>query len=210
MLSPQELVLQAADTAFAYAEKGQQSKAEKYLISVYHITQKFPQVLWNHPESWKLAKAYLLLYHFDSIPQESENITSLQKAYIYAQNSITLCKSNPKEKDNFYQGVYSQILLLSTCVDGYETILTHLYINKAHSTNLRLAQALAAKVLLLITYILLVEIDDNFENFNNNADLEHLCNTIEIENPDITVKKIDEAQKIAVLLTNHCLQAFKN
>lgn len=209
MLSLQELVIQAADTAFALAEKGQQSKAEKYLLSVYEITQEFPQVLWDHPESWKLAKAYLLLYHFDSIPQESETITSLQKAYIYAQNSITYYIKHPADKENFYQGLYTQILLLSTCVDGYETILTHLYINKAQTTNLRLAQALATKVLLLITYILLVEIDDNFDNFNNNRDLEQLCNTIEIENPDITVKKIEEAQKIATLLANHCLRAFK-
>ena len=74
-----------------------------------------------------------------------------------------------------------------------------------------IANKLAQKIIPIITYNMLVKVDDTFEQFNHNQLLESMCNEFELDNPDITTKQLDEADKVhAILIHSFLRDCFSN
>lgn len=208
--SPQEFLLTAIDNVLLYSEQQKQYKAEEVLPLIYSIVQDYPHILWNSPDVWKLAKAFMILYHYDAGDDEHKGMTIIKQAYMYAVRSVELCEKTVEytHTDTHFNALHTQILLLSTCEDVFIGALADVY-QRLHSHDEHIhaiANKLAQKIIPIITYNMLVKVDDTFEQFNHNQLLESMCNEFELDNPDITTKQLDEADKVHAILIHSFLR----
>jgi hypothetical protein len=202
--SPEILLLAALDKSIHTSEESSRHKADELLTFIYSVVNEYPHILWNNPQVWKIAKAYLLLFHFDMLETEEENCKLLKQSYMFAQRSIDICEKQPElmKSEDYFQALHTQFILLQSCEEFFEGFVAELYVSistkqqEASQISYRLAQ----KVLPIITYNRIVKIDDAFDNFHNDPYLEEMCNQFETENSDITPKQIEEAEKVHTLL----------
>lgn len=202
--SPQEFILAAIDKTLLYSEQQKQHKAQQVLPIIYNIVQEYPHILWHTPEVWKLAKAFMMLYHYDTGDNESKAMTIIKQAYIYAVRAVELCEKQAEftRTDTHFNALHTQIMILSLCDDIMIGALADVYL-QTHSKDSHIqsvSNKLAQKIIPLISYNILVKIDDTFENFNNNSLLETMCIDFELQNPDITPKQLGEAEKVHAIL----------
>lgn len=214
-LVPQDFLLAALDKVLLYSEQQKQHKAEEVLPHIFAIVEEYPHILWNTPHVWKLAKAYMILYHYDAGDDEQRSMTIVKQAYMYAIRAVELCEKIPEYTctDMHFNALHTQIMLLSTCEDVFVGALADVYVH-LHASDARIHEIstkLAQKIMPIITYNMLVKVDDTFEQFNHNEVLEAMCNEFELDNPDITPKQLNEADKVHTILIHSFLRdCFSN
>lgn len=209
--NPEEVFLAVLNKVLEFSNEGKQAKAQHILPFVYQSVMQYPQLLWNNTEVWKVAKALLVMQHYDMIDDEDEEIKMVQMAFVYAQRAAELCEADvDANKDAYFNSLHTQIMLLTTCSDCFVDTLTDLCSKTVMSEDERtVAMRLANRILPILSYNLVVKVDDNFENFNNDELLAEMCNNFELEHSDITPKQLDDAMKIHKMLVHTYLKFFK-
>lgn len=209
--NPQEILLISIEKALSFSEKGQTKKAQELLRFIYEITLKYPYLLWDNTNVWKLGKCFLILYHYDMFDNEEQNLQLTKFAYIYNYRAISLLKKSESEFNQLFNAFHSQSVLLSTCNDCFVHFIAQLY-SHANMSNeeYNISIKLARRVMPIISYDVLIQNDEIFPNFKNDSFLQELCNTLELENPDITENQLVEAGKIQKLLYQYFVHEFSN
>ena len=77
--NPEEVLLAVVNKVLEFSGEGKQAKAQHILPFVYESVMQYPQLLWDNKEIWKIAKALLVMHHYDMIDDEDEEIKMLQK-----------------------------------------------------------------------------------------------------------------------------------
>ncbi len=202
MKNPNDLVLELAEKIIDFSNKGNKAKATTLLQTFYSIINEYPQVAWNKIEVWKLAKALLIMYHYDIIEGEDENIKIAERAYVYSQRSVELYETSLQEKENsqedYFQALHTQVVLMETCEDCYLLTLEQFYAKSGGMTKeeLKVARSLSREIAQYVAYSNLDKIEQEFDGFRNDAYLEEICNKIELDQPEISEKQIELGQKM--------------
>lgn len=209
--NPEEVLLAVINKVLEFSNEGKQAKAQHILPFVYESVMRYPQLLWNSVEVWKVAKALLVMHHYDLVEDEDDELKMLQMAFVYAQRAIELCETDvERHKKHYFNALHTQVLLLSSCPDYFVDTLTDLCSKTVMSNEERtVAMRLANRILPMLAYNVVVKVDDAFENFNEDEFLAELCNNFELEHPDITPKQLDDALKIHKMLVHSYLKFFK-
>jgi len=191
-------IIKALTTALDLSKQNRQAQAEPLLRMIYEVEQSNRGVELPDAEMWQLAKALLVWYRYDNFEHEHERLTVLGKAYLYAQKTIDAYEREqiPEFLEAFYEALLVQIVILHDCNEDFEILVADVYKRCMNETDAAITARLAQKAVLHILYNTIVKIDDAFENFHNNHRIEKLCNTIEIENPDLTPQQLVNAEKI--------------
>ena len=210
--NPEDVLLAVINKVLEFSGEGKQAKAQHILPFVYESVMQYPQLLWDNKEIWKIAKALLVMHHYDMIDDEDEEIKMLQMAFVFSQRAIEL--SAPNESDaadeDYFHALHTQIMLLSSCQDYYTTTIADLCSKPEMTDEERLiANRIANRIIPVIAYNMIVKVDDTFEDFHNDSLLAEMCNKFELENPDITPKQLDDAIKIHKMLIRTYLEHFK-
>lgn len=210
--NPEDVLLAVINKVLEFSGEGKQAKAQHILPFVYESVMQYPQLLWDNKEIWKIAKALLVMHHYDMIDDEDEEIKMLQMAFVFSQRAIEL--SAPNEGDtadeDYFHALHTQIMLLSSCQDYYTTTIADLCSKPEMTDEERLiANRIANRIIPVIAYNMIVKVDDTFEDFHNDSLLAEMCNKFELENPDITPKQLDDAIKIHKMLIRTYLEHFK-
>ena len=210
--NPEEVLLAVVNKVLEFSGEGKQAKAQHILPFVYESVMQYPQLLWNNKEIWKIAKALLVMHHYDMIDDEDEEIKMLQMAFVFSQRAVEL--SEPDEgnaaEEDYFHALHTQIMLLSSCQDYYTTTIADLCSKPEMSDEERMiANRIANRIIPVIAYNMIVKVDDTFEDFHNDSLLAEMCNKFELENPDITPKQLDDATKIHKMLIRTYLEHFK-
>ena len=210
--NPEDVLLAVINKVLEFSGEGKQAKAQHILPFVYESVMQYPQLLWDNKEIWKIAKALLVMHHYDMIDDEDEEIKLLQMAFVFSQRAIEL--SAPNEGDaadeDYFHALHTQIMLLSSCQDYYTTTIADLCSKPEMTDEERLiANRIANRIIPVIAYNMIVKVDDTFEDFHNDSLLAEMCNKFELENPDITPKQLDDAIKIHKMLIRTYLEHFK-
>jgi len=203
---PQELVITLADQIITLSNEGNKAQASKILETLYAILKEFPHILWNSVKVWKLSKALLIMYHYDVLDKEDENIYIAELAYIYAQRTQELFENSLQEnaEDDYFYAIHTQLVLLTTCEDCFTLTVEQFYANsgKIDEKTLQIAHSLASEVMPFVKYSLLEKIESEFDGYRKDAFLEQLCNEIELDYPEISDNKITHGGKIHKMLVN--------
>lgn len=209
--NPEEVLLAVVNKVLEFSNEGKQAKAQHILPFVYESVMQYPTLLWNTPELWKLAKSLLVMHHYDLVEDEEEEIKMLQMALVMTQRAVELCEADmEKNREQYFNALHTQVLLLSTCPDYFEDTIADLCSKTVMSEDERaIALRMANRILPRISYNVVVKVDDNFENFNGDELLSEMCAQFEQENPDIQPKQLEDAQKIHALLVRSYLKFFK-
>lgn len=208
--NPEEVLLSVIDTILDLSNQGKQAKAQHLLPFVYESVMRYPQLLWNNEQVWKIAKIFLVMHHYDMVEEEDEEMKMLHMAFVYAQRAIELCEANKNLQDDYFKALHTQIMLLSSCSDYYADTIADICSKKEMTQEERMvALRLANRILPIISYNIVVKVDDNFENFNGDEFLADMCTQFEQGNPDIQPKQLDDAQKIHKMLIHTYLKFFK-
>ena len=210
--NPEEVLLAVVNKVLEFSGEGKQAKAQHILPFVYESVMQYPQLLWDNKEIWKIAKALLVMHHYDMIDDEDEEIKMLQMAFVFSQRAVEL--SEPEEgspaDDDYFHALHTQIMLLSSCQDYYTTTIADLCSKPEMTDEERMiAHRIANRIIPVIAYNMIVKVDDTFEDFHNDSLLEEMCNKFELDNPDITSKQLDDAIKIHKMLIRTYLEHFK-
>ncbi|MBO4778352.1 MAG: hypothetical protein J5588_07660 [Bacteroidales bacterium] len=211
MKNPEEVVLAVVNSVLELSNEGKQAKAQHILPFVYQSVMEYPHILWNSAEVWKVAKALLVMHHYDMIEEEEDELRMIQIAFVLCQRAIELCeKDMENNRDHYFNALHTQTMLLTSCSDYFADTIAELCSKTVLSEEERaVALRLANRILPILSYNVVVKIDDAFENFNNDTYLAELCNSFELEHPDITPKQLDDAVKIHRMLVNKYLELFK-
>ncbi|MBP5370555.1 MAG: hypothetical protein J6Y55_01390 [Bacteroidales bacterium] len=209
--NPEEVLLAVINKVLEFSNEGKQAKVQHILPFVYESVMRYPQLLWNSVEVWKVAKSLLVMHHYDLVEDEDDELKMLQMAFVYAQRAIELCETDVERyKQQYFNALHTQVLLLSSCPDYFVDTLTDLCSKTVMSNEERtVAMRLANRILPMLAYNVVVKVDDAFENFNEDEFLAELCNNFELEHPDITPKQLDDALKIHKMLVHSYLKFFK-
>ncbi len=197
ILFAMNIFTKALTTALDLSQQNKQSQAEVLLRKIYEVLQSEQDAELHDIEMWLLAKVLLVWYQYDNFKNEHERLVVLKKAYLCAQQTIEAYEreQKPEFSEPYYEALLVQIIILHNCNEDFETIVADVYVrcmNDVSTNALRLAQ----RAVLHILYNTIVKVDDAFENFHSNEWIETLCNTIEIENPDLTPQQLIDAEKI--------------
>ena len=209
--NPEEVLLAVVNKVLDFANEGKQAKAQHILPFVYESVMNYPELLWNNVEVWKIAKALLIMHHYDLVEDEADELRMLQMALVFSERAIELCESNKETpQDVYFKALQVQVLLLSSCSDYYaDTIVEMCSKTLLPPEERMMAIRLANKIMPMLSYNVLVKVDDAFENFNGDAFLSNLCNEFELENPDLEPKQLEDAKKIHKMLIHTYLKFFK-
>lgn len=208
--NPQNVLLAVVDKALELISEGKQAKAQHILPYIYESVMQFPNILWDNTQVWKIAKIFFVMHHYDMIEDEDEEIKMLQMALVYTQRAKELSESqcNTQPQDLFY-ALQTQTLLYSSCSDYYSGTIAELYSKTVMSDEERaIANRLANRVLSIMSYNSVVQIDEHFENFNNDSFSEEICNQFELEHPEITPQQLDDAEKVHKMLIHTYLRSL--
>ena len=74
--------------------------------------------------------------------------------------------------------------------------------------EMHVARSLSREVMPLLQYSILEKIEAEFSGFQNNEYLAHVCNTIEVEHPEITEQQVELGRKMNGMLVKSLAQAF--
>ena len=208
---PEEVLLAVVNKVLDFANEGKQAKAQHILPFVYESVMNYPELLWNNVEVWKIAKALLIMHHYDLVEDEADELRMLQMALVFSERAIELCESNKETpRDVYFKALQVQVMLLSSCSDYYaDTIVEMCSKTLLPPEERMMAIRLANKIMPMLSYNVLVKVDDAFENFNGDAFLSNLCNEFELENPDLEPKQLEDAKKIHKMLIHTYLKFFK-
>jgi hypothetical protein len=209
--NPEEVLLAVVNKVLDFANEGKQAKAQHILPFVYESVMNYPELLWNNVEVWKIAKALLIMHHYDLVEDEADELRMLQMALVFSERAIELCESNKETpQDVYFKALQVQVLLLSSCSDYYaDTIVEMCSKTLLPAEERMMALRLANKIMPMLSYNVLVKVDDAFENFNGDAFLSNLCNEFELNNPDLEPKQLEDAKKIHKMLIHTYLKFFK-
>ncbi|SRR5574344_178367 len=209
--NPEEVLLAVVNKVLDFANEGKQAKAQHILPFVYESVMNYPELLWNNVEVWKIAKALLIMHHYDLVEDEADELRMLQMALVFSERAIELCESNKETpRDVYFKALQVQVMLLSSCSDYYaDTIVEMCSKTLLPPEERMMAIRLANKIMPMLSYNVLVKVDDAFENFNGDAFLSNLCNEFELENPDLEPKQLEDAKKIHKMLIHTYLKFFK-
>ena len=155
-----------------------------------------------------LGKAYL--YAQKTIDACEQMLREPQQPALREPQQPTL--REPQQPEAYYEALLVQIIILHNCNEDFETIVAEVYnkcmkaidasrasatdASRTSATDAAIIPRVAQKAVLRILYNTIVKIDDAFENFHHNEWIEKLCNTIEIENSDLTPQQLVDAEKI--------------
>jgi hypothetical protein len=196
------ILKKALNTALDLSKCHKRSQAEPLLRKIYEIIQSNYYIELEDADMWKLAKALLIWYQYDNFENEYERLSVLKKIYMYAQQTIDTYEREhkPEYLEPFYESLVLHILILHRCNEDFEMIVADVY-NRCMRNELPTnTHRLSQKIVLRMLYNTIVKIDDTFENFHDNEWIEKLCNTIEIENPDLTPQQLIDAEKIQQII----------
>lgn len=209
--NPETVLLAVINKVLEFSGEGKQAKAQHILPFVYESIMQYPQLLWNNVEVWKVAKSLLVMHHYDMIDEEDEELKMIQMAFVFSQRSIELCEIDVNaHKEDYFNALHTQIMLLSSCSDYFVDTLAELCSKTVMTNEERtVALRLANRILPMLTYNVIVKVDDNFESFNNDAYLAEMCNKFELEHSDTTPKQLEDAKKIHKMLVHTYLKFFK-
>ncbi|MFO7868439.1 MAG: hypothetical protein R6U95_03970 [Bacteroidales bacterium] len=198
---PQDMVLTLAEKVIHAGTQLQRLPLQKIHSTLQSVLKEFPHILWHHPEIWKLAKVYIIMYHSDVDEDEDKNITMIEHAYIFAQRTIDMYeqdKHNVPKKD-YFTALHTQVLLLATCGECYIPTLVQLYTQNPHTIDTeirRVARNLSSTMLEYIEYALIDKITQNFDGLMNDEFLEDRCYFLEHEHEELSLKRINYAHKV--------------
>ncbi|MCL2327629.1 MAG: hypothetical protein FWC39_03830 [Bacteroidetes bacterium] len=205
-------------TALNLSKQNKRAQAEPLLRMIYEIARNNQGIELPDAEMWQLAKALLVWYQYDNFEHEQERLAVLKKVYLYAQKTIDEYEcfdklSNRKRQmpeflEPYYEALLVQIIILHDCNEDFEILVADVYNRCMPETDAAITPRLAQKAVLYILYNTIVKIDDAFENFHNNEWIEKLCNTIEIENPDLTPQQLVNAEKIQRTIVRVLMQGL--
>ena len=209
--NPEDVLLAVVNKVLDFANEGKQAKAQHILPFVYESVMNYPELLWNNVEVWKIAKALLIMHHYDLVEDEADELRMLQMALVFSERAIELCELNKETpRDVYFKALQVQVMLLSSCSDYYaDTIVEMCSKSLLPPEERMMAIRLANKIMPMLSYNVLVKVDDNFENFNGDTFLSNLCNEFELENPDLEAKQLEDAKKIHKMLIHTYLKFFK-
>lgn len=201
--NPTDIVLQLIDSILEHSNAGNKIQATKHCATLQSILTSFPLILWNNQSIWKLAKVFLIMYHYDIYEQEDANITLMHEAYLFAHRSIDLFEQTTQNsetaQEHYFQALRTQILILKTGADCFTPIVSDLYAKKTgvmSTQETQIAQQLSHTALLIIQYTVLDKISEHFPDFNQDVFLEDLCASIEVEHAEISKASLVQTEKI--------------
>lgn len=201
--NPQNIALQLIDSILETSNSGNKIQALKLCATLRSITNTFPLIMWDNQNIWKLAKVFLIMYHYDMYEDEDTNITLIHEAYLYAHRSVDLYEKheqiNETAREHYFFALHTQALILETCKDCFIPILSKLYSKKSGAMSaqeIHVAQQLSYGIIPYMQYAVLEKISETFKGFNHDSFLEDLCSNIELEHTEISQTEVIHAQKI--------------
>lgn len=201
--NPQKIALQLIDSILETSNSGNKIQALKLCATLRSITNTFPLIIWDNQNIWKLAKVFLIMYHYDMYEDEDTNITLIHEAYLYAQRSVDLFEQQEQTdetaREHYFCALQTQALILQTCKDCFIPILSKLYsknTGEMSAQEIHVAQQLSYGIIPYMQYAILEKISEAFKGFKRDSFLEDLCSTIELEHTEISQTEIIHAQKI--------------
>lgn len=203
--NPHTVTLELIHAILEASNKGNKIQALKLCNTLRSITNTFPLIMWNEQNIWKLAKVYLIMYHYDMYEDEDTNITLIHEAYLYANRSVRLFEQQESQNDialeQYFLALHTQALILETCTDCFIPILSKLYSKQTGTMSaeeIQVAQQLSYSIIPYMQYAILDKITETFKGFNHDSFLEDLCSNIELEHTTISKTEIIHAQKIHI------------
>lgn len=142
------------------------------------------------------------MYHFDTFDSEEENIEISHWAYFYAYRSLTLAEERQDSKLVF-DSLRDLVLITDECNDNFIDTASRYYQPRSGSISPQIAhdsRLMAARIMPLVAYSFILEIEDRFKSFQDDEVLEDVCNKIEMEFGNISDKLTNDARSIAKLI----------
>lgn len=200
--TPERILTDLIDTALESAQNRQVAKANKSFLAIYMLCREFPLILWDSPDLIKLTKTYILMYHFDTFDSEEENIEISHWAYFYAYRSYVLAieQNNPKL---IFDSLRDLVLITNECNDNFIDSAAKFYQPRTSSISQQIIQdsrLMAGRIMPLVSYIFILEIEDRFNSFQDDEILEETCNKIEMEYGNISEKLTNDARTISKMM----------
>lgn len=208
---PNEIIKQLLKDALENSQKGLIAKASKALVLLHKACKEFPFILWDDEQCLDLAKAFLIMYHFDILKSEEENIEIAHMAYLYAYRAMQTSQEQNNE-DLLFDSLKELTLIVNTCEECFSHTIAKFYQpNKAELTHEEIhgSVLLANRVLPLVTYSFILDIEDTFHSFKDDEFLEDTCNQIESDYEQISDKLASEGKNIGKLCFKYVLKKVK-
>ncbi len=193
-----ELVAAALD----YTQQRQIAKANKSFLAIYSLCREFPFILWDSSEINKLAKTYLLMFHFETFETEEENIEISHWAYFYAYRSYMRATENNDSK-LIFESLKNLVLITDECSENFIESAAKYFQPRSGDISQQImldSRQMAARIMPLVTYSFILDIEDRFNSFQDDELLEEVCNKIEMDYGNISEKLTKDASNIAKLL----------
>lgn len=211
--STEQVITSILDKALDFASKGQVGLANKPLRAIYRFCIEFPYFFWDHERLLDVAKSFLIMYHFDTFDDEDSNIRIAHFAYFYAfrsrQQAITA-----NEEDKLFESLKELVLIVDTCQDCFTESASQFYLpkNKEEYSEAEIigSKLLANRVLPIVEYSFILEIEDRFSSFRDDEFIESACNKIEMDFESISEKLSGEGRNIGILVFNYISEKLKS
>jgi len=171
------------ESSLSFAEKGLINKSTLPLKKIYSMCLSNPFFAWNDSETLlDISKTFTIAYHFDIFDSEKDNITITELAYLYAYRAYLLETQKNSDTDLLFAILKQLCIILQ---NNGESILPKLseYFSttKLNNQNKTLDIKLAEKILPILVYVFIIEIEDTFHSFRDDDFIEQTCNNIELD-----------------------------
>lgn len=203
--NPQRIAENLLHEILSQANVGNKARAAELLPTLYTIIQEFPHILWHSSEVWKVAKALLIMYHYDVLDDEDENIELVEYAFVFAQRAVSLYEKQPLQfsRDDYFNALHTQTVLLSSCADCYVHSIAQLYLSQqkeVSSEHKQVSLQVSYALLPYMQYVLLEKISEEFEGLCEDGFLLELAHSIESEITTVSEKQITQASNLISFL----------
>jgi hypothetical protein len=205
-IHPEQIVANLIDNILTAANAGNKKRVMQLFPTLNAVITEFPGILWHAPHVWKLAKALLIIYHYDVLDDEDDSIQLVERAFMYAQRAVDIAEKQQGIVQNasYYEALHTQVVILSSCADCFAHSIADICAVKSHNDReyIQTAFRFSHTIISLMQYAILEKMEEHFGDFSQDAYVAELCNHIEQEVPDISAKNLAYAQKVQALMVH--------
>jgi hypothetical protein len=187
------------------------AKANKSFLAIYALCREFPFILWDHKALNDLSQVFLLMHHFDTFDTEEEMIEVAHWAYLYAYRAFELAQETDDDTLRF-EALKSLVIIADECNEAFTDTVTQYYLPQSGKISQELIsqrRQMASRILPLVTYAIILQIDEHFHSLRDDETLEAVCNTIEMEYGTISDKLTADATLISKMIFRHALRKIQ-
>ncbi len=142
------------------------------------------------------------MHHFETFDAEEENIEIAHWAYLYAYRCYEIA-TEQNDTQLIFDSLRDLVIILDNCNENFIDSVARYYLpktGKITQDQIFESRQMATRILPLVTYGVILSIDEHFNSFKDDEMIENVCNEIETEYGTISDKLTKDAQQISRLL----------